>query len=96
MGRKRMSVVAPQKVCAVCGTTMGLHTHEIFFGRNRQLSIQDGYTMRLCGNHHNLSGEGIHFNKPLDLYWKRKAQEHWEANRGTREQFIERYGRSYL
>lgn len=88
--------MVPMGVCAECGTTQGLHIHEIFYGPNRSLSIEDGYVIPLCGPEHNLSDIGIHFNKALDLKWKRKAQEHWERRRGSRQQFRERYGKSYL
>ena len=63
------------KQCAVCGTTQGLHHHEVFFGSaNRQISIKHGFQEWLCGTHHNLSNDGVHFNRELDLKFKRKHQ----------------------
>lgn len=43
-----------------------------------------------------MSNNGVHFNKELDLKFKRMAQEHFEENHGTREEFIREFDRSYL
>lgn len=45
---------------------------------------------------HNMSNEGVHFNKELDLKFKRMAQKDFEESHGTREDFIKEFGRSYL
>ena len=83
--------------CAICGSSEKVATHEIFFGTaNRKKSIEDGMVVNLCGKHHNLSSEGVHFDKDLDLQLKRKAQKKWEEVYGNRELFIKRYGRNYL
>lgn len=76
----------------------GSHRHEIFFGTaNRQKSIEDGLVVFLKPEDHNMSNKGIHFNKEFDLYAKKKAQLRWqEFYNKTEEQFIKRYGRSWL
>ena len=80
--------------------TQNLHSHEVFYGTaNRKKSIEDGMVIYLCGEHHNLSNEGIHFDKKFDLQEKRNAQLIWEKTYGKkdpRKEFIRRYGRSYL
>lgn len=82
--------------CVVCGNPY-VHRHHIFHGSyRRQFSDRYGYTIPLCWRHHNGSDAGIHFNKELDNEWKRKAQEHYEENYGTRDDFIRECGRSYL
>jgi len=44
-----------------------------------------------------MSDYGVHFNKELDLKLKRTAQLIWqEYYNKTKEDFIARYGRSYL
>ena len=46
---------------------------------------------------HNISNYGVHFNKELDLLLKRTAQLIWqEYYNKTEEDFIKRYGKSYL
>lgn len=49
----------------------------------------------LCARHHNMSDEGIHFNKELDLEVKRYAQGIFEQDH-TREEFRSLFGKSWL
>lgn len=91
------SVIQSEKACYVCGTIFGLHSHHICGGvANRKISEKYGYKVWLCGYHHNMSNEGVHFNRELDLHLKRMAQEHFERNHGAKEEFIKIFGRSYL
>ena len=94
---KRYSIIQDEKKCAVCGTTKNIQIHEIFFGRNRQKSIEDGCCAYLCGMHHNQSNEGVHFNHDLDTKLKQIAEWTWIEHYGkTEDDFRQRYGRSYL
>lgn len=72
------------------------HRHEVFSGANRRKSIEDGLVIFLTPQQHNMGNEGIHFNKPYNVYAKQIAQTEWERLRGTRSDFITRYGKSYL
>ena len=46
---------------------------------------------------HNMSDYGVHFNKELDLKLKRIAQKRWqEYYHKTKEDFIKKYGKSYI
>lgn len=91
------SIIQSEKECYVCKTTLELHSHHIIYGTaNRKQSEKYGLKVWLCGKHHNLSIEGVHFNKELDLHLKRLAQEHYEANYGCRLNFIDTFGRNYL
>ena len=90
------SIIQKNKECYICKTTLGLHKHHIFFGANRKISETDGCWCYLCGRHHNLSKEGVHFNRDIDLMLKRIAQANWEKTNGSREEFIKRYGKNYL
>lgn len=93
----RYSILQDKKKCYVCDTTLGLHTHEVFYGKNRQKSIEDGCCIYLCGTHHNLSNQGIHFNHDLDIKVKEQMEQKWlEVYNKTIEDFIKRYGRNYL
>ena len=71
------SIMQKNKECYVCHTTIGLHIHHICEGRNRNNSEKYGLWIYLCGRHHNLSNEGIHFNKELDLSIKKQAEQIW-------------------
>lgn len=83
------------KQCLICGTPYDLHSHHVYGGPNRSISEKNGFKEVLCGWHHNLSDDGVHFNKELDLRLKRKHQTKYEETH-TREEFIRLIGRSYL
>lgn len=91
------TVLQSEKECYVCGTTYNLHSHHIFPGKpNRQLSEKRGLKVWLCLHHHTGSNEAVHNNKDLDLHLKQKAQEYYEEHYGSREQFRQEFGKSYL
>lgn len=50
----------------------------------------------LCGMHHNLSNDSVHFNRDMDLMLKKAAQKIFEEKIGTRDYFIQEFGKSYL
>lgn len=71
--------------------------HEVFFGKNRQKSIEDGLVVFLTPKLHNMSNYGVHFNQSFDKELKKVGQETWmKQNNKTVEDFIERYGKNYL
>lgn len=71
--------------------------HEVFFGKNRQKSIKDGLVVFLEPKLHNMSEYGVHFNPSFDRELKKIGQKTWMEYYGkTTEDFISRYGRSYL
>ena len=91
------SIIQKEKQCLVCGTTYNLHSHHVFYGTsNRKQSEKYGLKVWLCAYHHNMSNEGVHFNKHLDSHLKQMAQRHFEARYGNREEFIKTFGKSYL
>ena len=89
------SIISNERECLVCKTTLGLHKHHIFEGTaNRKKSEQYGCWCYLCGKHHNLSNEGVHFNKTLDSKLKKYAQGKFEeAYPGL--DFLKIFGRNY-
>lgn len=89
------SVFQSDKECYICHR-YPVHEHHIFFGPFRKKSEKLGMKIYLCPAHHNMSDEGIHFNKNLDLTIKRMAQKYYEENIGSRTQFISDFGRNYL
>ena len=82
------------KHCYLCGKPRE-HLHEIIYGKNRINSIKYNFVIPLCANHHT-GKDGIHFNKDLDLYYKRLCQIYFENNIGNRIEFIKIFGRNYL
>lgn len=75
-----------------------LHRHEIFFGvANRKKSIRDGLVVFLSPAMHNMSDNGVHFNREFDIYLKQIGQKAWmDYYNKTVEDFIREYGRNYL
>lgn len=95
MARKRESILVDDlQYCMVCGKPHP-HLHEIFFGRNRNLSIKYKMVVPLCWEHHE-GDEGPHRDREVDLSLKKWAQEKWELTFGERDEFIKVFGKSYL
>ena len=91
------SIISNEKFCLICGTPYNLHKHHIFEGTGRRkLSEKYGCWCYLCARHHNMSNEGVHFNKLLDTSLKQQCQKAWEYSLGTRDEFIMLFGRNYL
>ena len=90
--RKRYSVFTDDlEHCIICKRKKD-HLHEIFFGANRKKSMQYGFVIPLCHECHS----EMHRNKNWQEYWHIKGQKYWENNIGTREKFIETFGKSYI
>lgn len=96
---KRYSILTNDlEHCIECGRN-NCEKHEVFFGTaNRKLSIEDGLVIPLCkAEHHKGNLIGIHQDQKLNEKWKKKAQRKWQEYYGrTKEDFIKRYGRSYI
>lgn len=90
------SILSNDRECFICHTDYDLHRHHIFAGSRRQTSEKEGCWVYLCARHHNMSDEGVHFNRENDLHLKRICQARWEALNGDREDFIRKFGKSYL
>lgn len=89
------SIIQIHKECFMCHRTGDLHSHHIFGGPNRKWSEKYGLKIWLCPEHHNMSDNGIHFNKALDLQIKQIAQREFEDTY-TREEFMRIFGKNYL
>ena len=90
------SILSNERTCMVCGTTLNLHKHHIFFGTGkRKLSEQYGCWCYLCARHHNMSNEGVHFNKELDTKLKVLCQVEWQKQHPDLD-FIKIFGRNYI
>lgn len=78
-------------MCCNCGSMYQPTKHEIFEGRNRQNSMRYGFVIPLCLNCHRQLQNDIEFNNK----WKIKAQNYFEKNYGTREDFIKIFRINY-
>lgn len=91
------SIMSNIKECFICGSIQDLDKHHCIGGTaNRRLSEKDGLWVYLCRRHHTMSNEAVHQNEEQNRKLKQKAQEKWEETYGSREQFIQRYGKSWL
>lgn len=70
-----------------------IHIHHIFNGANKKYSEQYHFLVPLRADWHDMASYGIHFNKELDLKYRRACQEYWLKNYGTQEEFIKIFGR---
>lgn len=73
----------------------GVEKHHVFGGANRTASEEEGLTVYLCPYHHREGLRAVHRDRETDLIVKRYAQAAWERNH-TREEFREKFGKSYL
>ena len=91
------SLLQRNKACYICGTTLNLQIHHIFYGTaNRRISDADGCVVYLCQRHHT-GAAGVHHNRKVDLTLKTRCQIEWQKQYNkTIEDFIKRYGRNYL
>ena len=90
------SILQSEKECYITGRTDNLHCHHIYFGRGlRKISDDNGFTVWLTADWHNMSNKGVHFNRELDLHLKQACQRKYEETH-TREDFMKLIGRSYL
>ena len=96
MGSISKSIVQRDKECGVCGSTGALHRHHIYPGLGRrEMSEHFGLWVWLCPYHHNMSTQGVHSDKSLDLKLKRWGQRKFEETH-TRAEWHRYFGRSYL
>lgn len=92
------SIIQDNKCCYVCGRKSNLHSHHIFFGKNRKKADEDGLTVYLCYDHHE-GTNGVHGKNghELDLMLKETAEYCWLANHNKdKNEFIKRYGKNYV
>lgn len=89
------SLLQDIKKCYVCDTTLNLHQHHIFEGRNRKNSDKYGCWVWLCARHHNMSDAGVHFNKRLDNELKQQCQLYFQKKYPELD-FLNIFKRNYL
>lgn len=94
-------------ICEMCGKPAECTHHWLFGYGVRQLAEEDKITANLCHKCHNLAPrtlDRIHDNPTAEKLSKMYGQALWELERvadgatpeQAREQFIKRYGRSWI
>lgn len=96
MEKKRFSILTTDmEHCYVCVKEKIIrkknHTHEIFGGRNRQVSIKHGFTIPICKRHHDRTEADMNFDKEL----KKECQRKYEEDH-TRDEFLALIDQNYL
>ena len=82
--------------CIITGSDKSvadIHIHHIFGGANKANSEKYHFLIPLRADWHNMADYGIHFNKELDLKYKKMCQEYWLEHYGTKEEFIAVFGK---
>ena len=97
---KKPSLYPCSKGCWVCADPVTV-THHIYPGNGRRsVSDREGCTIQLCNRHHNMSNEGVHFNKKFDAFLRADCQRRWEQREGIDDpehtEFRHLFGVSYL
>lgn len=83
--------------CYVTGLSV-VHIHHVFNGSRKAVSEECGFLVPLHPMLHTLGPDSVHMNpnKGLDLKLKQDCQRYFESHYGSRKEFIEKFGRSYL
>jgi hypothetical protein len=89
------SILSNERECYVCKTPLNLHKHHIFPAANRKNSEKYGCWVYLCAWHHNMSNEGVHFNRLLDVELRQTAQRKFEELH-SHEEFMRIFGKNWL
>jgi len=89
--RNRFSVLTDDlEHCYVCGKRK-VHIHEVFGGRNRQVSMKNGFCVPVCFECHCKTESDMEFDKGL----KRECQMKFEEIH-SRSEFLEIIDENYL
>ena len=72
-----------------------LQEHHVYPGSRRAASEAEGLKVMLCPEHHVFGAEAVHNNTENLRLLQRIGQQAFEESH-TREEFIARFGRSYL
>ena len=81
--------------CIITGSPE-VHIHHIFNKHSKALSEKYGFMLPLRPDWHNMSDHGIHFDREMDFYWRRRCQEYYEIHYGSKEDFIKEFNSNYL
>ena len=88
------SIMHTDQKCYICRLSVATEEHHIFGASNRKHSEEDGLKVRLCRFCH----DHVHFGREghKTLYALQQAGQAKYEETHTREEFMKRYGRSWL
>ena len=92
---KKSIIVEDMTKCVLCGNPNVEIHHAIHGTGNRKIADKYGLTIPLCHEHH-LGVLGPHLNRTVDLAYIKAAQQAFESQVGTREEFRKLFGKSWL
>jgi len=86
-------MINDKEECFLCGSGRDLEKHHLLHGSGRRkLADEDGLILFLCHHcHMELHDHGKH-----DLELQQYAQRYYEEHLGSRDDFMNRYGKSYI
>ena len=93
---KKSIITEEMGFCIVCGSPYAEVHHCLHGVANRKLADKYKLVVPLCRKHHTGCMNSVHRNAAMDLRFKQIAQEAFEAKKGSREDFIRIFGKSYL
>ena len=82
--------------CYLCGEYGQTEEHHIFGGPNRPLSEQYGLKVDLCLKCHRFGNHAVHKDQAVMNELHKQGQEAFENHFGSRQQFMQIFGRNYL
>ena len=91
---KRYSILNNLDYCYFCGKPAEC-IHEVYYGKNRQISIKNGFCVGLCNYHHNMSDQSVHFNQDMNKELRKVYQEAFEKM-FSHEEFMSLIRENYL
>ncbi|MCM1191994.1 MAG: phosphoenolpyruvate carboxykinase [Butyrivibrio sp.] len=98
MGKLWSALTDDLQHCYITGSC-NVAIHHVFPGTGRRkLCEKYGFIVPLEPALHNMSGASVHSNPNtgLDLQLKQECQRYFEIHNGSRKEFIEVFGKSYL
>ena len=88
------SIIQTEKECYICQSRQNLESHHCIHGTaNRKLSERFGLKLWLCKSHHM---EVHDKSNELDTYLKQVAQRKFEEVHGSRDAFMQIFGKNYI
>ena len=93
---KRYSILNNLDKCFYCNRPKE-HIHEVFFGKNRQTSIKNGFCVGLRNRCHMLVHDASHYplDENMDLHLKIVYQKEYLKTH-TKDEFIKLIGQDYF
>lgn len=97
MAKKLTSVFTDDMDTCIFTGSPYVERHHIFGGSNRNLSEKYRFVVPLRYDlHPNGARADRRYSKKVDSYLKKMAQEYFEANYGSRDEFVKIFGRNYI